>query len=406
MIYFVRFAYELDCSSITKDLFGGRLSMQRLQTLLQYLEQDPQNLNLIADAANTAFEANEPARAADLLARYRALAALPLPLVNLEGMIALRTGRVDDAATAFDSVLASGVDDPSVRFNRAWVHALKDEHLAALELLDERTVAVTDRAASLKVEMLHHLGRIEEAIAVGQGMVERFPGNDRLLGALSVAAMDVDDVDLARHYAAEAKGGSDALTTRGLIALNDSDPAAGLHLFDQALAEQPNAPRALIGKGLGLIATGQTVPGIEALRKGAEIFGDHLGAWIALAWTQFMERDLEGARATFMHALSLDDNFAETHGGLAVLDFAEGKLESAQRRADIALRLDRECFGGVLARILLAEAKGNAAASQRLWEKAINLPAGADGKTLAQAMLGMGLDPGRLKPGGQGKRPS
>lgn len=376
--------------------------MQRLQTLLQYLEQDPNNLNLIADAAATALEANDVDNAVQLLERYKELAELPLPLVNLEGMVALRLHRLEDAAAAFDRVLKQGVDEPSVRFNRAWVHALKDEHEAALALLDDETVAVTDRAAVLRVQALHHLGRIEEALAIGQGMAERFPANDSLLGALSVAAMDVDDLELARHYASSAKGGADALTTRGLIALNESDPAESLQLFDSALAEQPNAPRAWIGKGLGLISTGQIEPGIEALRKGAEIFGDHLGSWIALGWTQFMERDLGAARETFSHALSLDDNFAETHGGLAVLDFAEGNLESAKHRADVALRLDRECYGGMLARILLAEADGNTEAAQRLWEKAINLPAGVDGKTLAQAMVGLGLDPGRVKPGAKG----
>lgn len=376
--------------------------MQRLQTLLQFLEQDPDNLNLIADAVEAAFNANELGQAVVLVDRYRELADLPLPLVNVEAMVALRLGHLDAAGAAFDGLLGQGVTDPAVRFNRAWVHALNNEHEAALALLDEDVVGVTDRAASLKVQMLHHLGRIEEAIAVGQGMADRFPGNDSLLGALSVAAMDVDDLELARHYAASAKGGADALTTRGLIALNDSDAEQSLQLFEQALAEQPNAPRAWIGKGLGLISAGQTARGIEALRKGAEIFGDHLGSWIALGWSQFMERDLVGARKTFEHALTLDDNFAETHGGLAVIDFAEGDLGGAGRRADVALRLDRECFGGMLARILLAEAKGNAATAQRLWDKAINMPAGADGKTLAQAMVGMGLDPGRMKPGGQG----
>ena len=325
-----------------------------------------------------------------------------MPLINLGGLAALRDRRLDEAAAAFDALLAAGVADPAVKFNRAWVHALHEEHEAALALLDEDVVGVTERAAALKVQMLHHLGRIEEALIVGQGMTERFPGNDSLLGALSAAAMDADDFDLARHYAGSAKGGADALTTQGLIALNDSDPVASLALFDRALAENPKAPRALIGKGLGLIAQGDVPAGTQALREGAEIFGDHLGSWIALGWTQFIARDLKSARATFDHALTLDDNFAETHGGLAVLDVAEGDLEGAKRRADIALRLDRECFGGMLARLLLNEAKGNAAAAQRIWERALAAPAGADGKTLAQAMVGLGLDPGKMRPGQRG----
>jgi tetratricopeptide (TPR) repeat protein len=214
--------------------------------------------------------------------------------------------------------------------------------------------------------------------------------------------MDADDLDLARHYAEQATGGSDALTTRGLIALSDSSPEKSIVLFDQALAIHPEASRAWIGRGLGLVAYGDNLRAVEALRKGAELFGDHLGSWIALGWTQFMGRDLAGSRATFEHALSLDDNFAETHGGLAVLDVAAGKLESAQRRADVALRLDRECFGGMLALILLREAKGNPEMAQRLWEKALNMPTGVDGRTLAQAMTGLGLHSGKLRHGHKG----
>jgi tetratricopeptide (TPR) repeat protein len=367
----------------------------RLLRLLGYLDHDPDNLTLIGDAAYAALDESAFDKASDLLTRYRAISSpLPLPLVNLEGLVALRSGQLDVAAAAFDALIAEGVNDPSVRFNRAWVHALCNEHGAALLLLDDDAVAVTPRAAALKVQTLHHLGQIEEALAVGQGMVERFPGNDALLGALSVAAMDADDFELARHYAEQAVGGVDALTTRGLVALDGNDPQRALTLFDAALGEHQDAPRAWLGKGLGLVVTGNIAEGSAALKRGAEIFGTHLGSWIAVAWTQFMAKDFAAARTTFDHALTLDENFAETHGGLAVLDIAEGNLDAAKRRADIALRLDKNCFGGMLARMLLLEAKGNAAAAARIWEKAMETPTGVDGKTLGEALIGMGLNTG------------
>jgi tetratricopeptide (TPR) repeat protein len=366
----------------------------RLQLLLGYLQHDPTNLALIADAAHAAFDESAFDKALELLEGHRVLSPLPLHLVNLEGLVALRSGQLDKATTAFDVLIAGGVDDPAVRFNRAWVHALCNEHAAALALLDDDVVAVAPRAAALKVQALHHLGQIEEALAVGQGMTERFPGNDALLGALSVAAMDADDIDLARHYAGQAGGGADALTTRGLIALNEDDPGRASELFDRALTEYGNAPRAWLGKGLSLVVTGNLADGSVALKRGAEIFGDHLGSWIAVGWTQFIAKDLKAARATFEHALSLDENFAETHGGLAVLDIVEGSPDSAKRRADIALRLDRNCFGGMLARMLLHESQGNTAAAARIWETAMDMPTGIGGKTLAQAMVGMGLQAG------------
>lgn len=372
-----------------------RENESRFRRLLGYLDADPENLNLIADAASAAFDAGNLATVQSLLDRHRDLADLPLMLINLDGLVALRSSRLGDAATAFNTLIAVGVTDPSVRFNRAWVHALQGEHEQALALLDDDAVAVTPRAAALKVQMLHHLGRIEDALAAGHGLAERFPGNEDLLGALSVVAMDADDLPLASYYANQAGGSTDALTTRGLVALNEDRADDAMALFDEALARHPDAARAWLGKGLGLIATGQVPQGNVALQRGAEIFGDHLGSWIAVGWTQFIAKDLKAARATFEKALALDENFAESHGGLAVLDIAEGNLDGGKRRSEIALRLDRQCFGGMLARMLLHEARGNVVAAQRIWDRALDMPAGADGKTLAQAMIGMGLNPGR-----------
>jgi tetratricopeptide (TPR) repeat protein len=365
--------------------------MSRLKVLQGYLDSDPHNLNLIADAAEAALFESRLNEAQELIDRYRSQSNLTPPLMNIAGIVAMRQGQCDEAAAIFDSLLASGVDDPSVRFNRAWVSALLGEHETVLSLLDEDAVAVTPRAAALRVQAHHHLGQLEEALAEGEALTERFPGNDALLGALSVAAMDNDDYALAKHYAETAQGGSDALTTRGLVALNDDDPAGAINLFDRALDEHPGAPRAWLGKGLGLLAGGNADAAVPCLEKGAQIFEDHLGSWIALGWTHFVRKDMSAARAAFEEALRHDDNFAETHGALAVMDLVDNQIDSARRRTDIALRLDKECFGGILARTLLLEMDGKPELAAKIRDRAMSMPMSVDGKTLAQAMAGLGF---------------
>lgn len=370
----------------------------RLSRLLEFLESDPENLNLLADAANAALDESALDNVGELITRYRALADVPPPLLNVEGIAALRQGRLDEAITAFSALRHSGHDDSSIRFNLAWAGALQQRHEDVLELLDEEVVTTVPRAAALKVQTLHHLGRIEDAISAGQGMAEIYPKDNYLLGALSVAAMDADDFELARHYATRADGGSDALTTQGLISLQDDAPEAALALFGRALAEHPDAPRAWLGRGLSLLSQGHVDAAAPCLDKGAEIFGDHLGSWIASGWTHFIRKDLVAARRSFETALAHDDNFAETHGALAVLDIAEGNIDSARRRTDIALRLDKECFGGILARTLLLEMDGKPELAAKIRERAMNMPMGLDGKTLAQAMIGLAMNSG----GGKG----
>lgn len=367
-------------------------SASRLSLLMGFLESDPENLNLIGDAANAALDESVLDKVGELVSRYRSLAEVPPSLINVEGITLMRQGHLDEAAAIFSSLHASGHDNPSLRFNLAWVGALQQHHEDVLAWLDDEVVATIPRAAALKVQTLHHLNRIEDAIAAGQELAELYPNDNYLLGALSVAAMDADDFELARHFAMRADGGADALTTQGLISLSNDAPEAAAMLFERALTEHPDAPRAWLGRGLSLLAQGDADSAALCLDKGAEIFGDHLGSWIASGWTHFIRKDLDAARKSFETALSHDDNFAETHGALAVLDLAEGKAESARKRTDIALRLDKECFGGVLARTLLLELDGKPELAANIRERAMNMPISIDGKTLAQAMIGLGMN--------------
>jgi tetratricopeptide (TPR) repeat protein len=367
----------------------------RLNRYLGFLGRDPNNLQLLEDAAIAAFDAGNFDQQQKLLEHYEQLSALSPRLTNLKGLIALRNGDYPDAACIFDDLLKHSPNDASLRFNRAWVHALSGDFESVLSLIDVNVAGTQPHAAKLRVQALHHLSRLDEALLEGADLVRIFPHDAGLLGALSVVAMDADEFDLARVYAEKAGSGVDAMTTCGLIRLQSEHPSEAAEFFDQVLETAPDAPRALIGKGLALAALGQSAHGADYVRRGAEVFGDHLGSWIAVGWMYLLGNDFRAARASFERARAIDENFAESHGGLAVVDIAEGSLDSAQKRADIAMRLDREAFGGMLAQMILRDTRGDAAGAQRIWDKAMKMGVGANGKTLAQTMVGFGFSPTR-----------
>ena len=91
----------------------------RLARLLGYIAQDPDNLRLIGDAANVAFDAHDPVTATRLIGDYAARAGLTPQLLNLQGMIALQTGDHSAAVKLF-SELINDHDAPDLRFNLAW----------------------------------------------------------------------------------------------------------------------------------------------------------------------------------------------------------------------------------------------------------------------------------------------
>lgn len=358
----------------------------RLERLLGFLERDPANLPLLADAAGAAFDDRAFDLSAELIDRYGRISAPPVALRNLAGLVALARRDFAGAETQFAALMADGHDEPPVRFNLAWARAMQDDHEGALALLDEQVAAVSHRAAALKVQMLHHLGRFEEALACGRDLAERFPDNQPLMGALATVAMDADEAELAIHYAQRAGDNAEGLAVQGMFVLNDGDPAASLAMFDRALALSPANPRAWVGKGLGLLAAGDPLAGAEAIDRGAEMFGDHLGSWIASGWAHFAGGDLGAARARFEHALALDPNFAESHGGLAVLALLDGRVEEARRHSDIALRLDRQSLGGALSKSMLLEQGGDPQAAERIRALALSTPVGPRGETIAQAL--------------------
>ena len=363
---------------------------ERLSRLLGFLKRDPSNAALLSDAAEAAFEAGDFREASQLLDRYETHEPLSSPLTNLRGLVALAERRFEAAADIFAALRAADGDDPALRFNLAFAKSNLGEYENALALLDDDTVAAAPRAPSLKIHVLHHLGRYDEALDAGEVLAQRFPENEALMGALATLSLDAEKADLARHYGQKAGDNAEGRAALGFLALGDQHVEQSLELFDEALAVQPGNPRAWMGKGLGLLAIGDSAKAVEAIDHGAQLFNGHVGSWIASGWAHFVNGEMDEARASFDRAMAIDANFSESHGGLAVLDILEGRLEQAKRESEIALRLDRNSLGGALSASLLLERAGKPELAQRIRERAMTMPIGPNGLTIAQALAGFG----------------
>jgi len=364
-----------------------------LESMLGFLDQDPTNTALLADAASLAFDAGDFERAASLIGRHKDLKPLPASLVNLQGLIALSQRQYQEAAEILGSLRTEGEDNPGLRFNLAWAHAMSSAWQEALDLLDDESVAASPRAPQLKIQMLHHLGKLEDALACGEDLANRYPQNEALMGALASVAIDAEKSDLALAYAKRAGNDPEGQAALGILAMNEQNIVGSLPLFEGALRKDPRNARALVGKGLGLLSSGDTAGGITALDQGADLFRTHIGSWVASGWAHFIARDYPAARNRFEKALALDPNFAETHGGIAVLDVMEGKWDDAARESEIALRLDRNCFGAALAKSLLLQHRGHPQMAQKVINIAMSTPVGPQGQTLAQMLTGFGGRP-------------
>lgn len=363
----------------------------RLSRAIEFLRSDPNNLTLLAEGARAAVAVFDYAAVGAFLSRYAAIAELPQELVNIRGVVALRDGRFAEADAIFSALLDQGADNASLRFNLAWAKAMQRDYEAADAIISGGPIE-TPQAAALKVRMLQSRAELELAMAEGARLAERFPQDVDLMGAMATVALDMEDAELARSYALRAPHHHDGLSTLGMLDLEEGRAAEARIYFDQALKATPNSGRALLGRGLTQALEGDLEAAILSVALAAQTFKDHNGSWLTLGWLRLVKGDYPAARKSMDHALSLDDNFGEAHGALAVLDVLEGHIEEARQRVAVALRLDRQCFSAIVAKGMIADSGGDTTRGRRLGQLALETPieGSSSGKTLGQAMIALG----------------
>jgi tetratricopeptide (TPR) repeat protein len=376
---------------VTVEVILDQRAIDRLQRLLSYLEADPTNQALRADAIDAAIEASETDVALRILGPHQDLAAMADPDLGRLGLIRLKQRDYAGAAEAFSTLVDRGQDDPAIRFNLAWTRAMQKDFGSALSLLGPDVTEAIPQAAMLEVKLLHDAGEFEEAASRAEQYLVRHPGHEGLAAAVSVLALDVENPELAERCALAAGNHPDALTTLGTLSLGRQDLGKAIDQFDRALAIDSSSPRAWVGRGLARLITEDGGSAAADIDRGAELFEDHLGSWIAAGWAYLLKGDLKTARERFERSMAIDHNFAENFGSLAVVDVLEGKLDEARLGIATGFRLDRECFSAMMAKSLLTSAEGNPEKGQQVFRKILETPINARGDTAMMSLARMGL---------------
>lgn len=362
--------------------------MTNLAQLVSFLEQDPDNTALRLDCVNAAIEAD------DLhTARAYLKPLLEIEHVNAQGLlgtILLHERDYVAAETIFADLIRSDQGDPALHFNHAWSLSHLGRHVAAFETLTDETVRTLPQAAMLHVQLLHELGRFEEAAEASLKHIDRFPDHSGLLAAGSTIAMDTHNPDRASTLAHRAPDHPGSQVTLGSLALANGQTEEADRLFKAALSQEPDAPRALIGKGLACILTNDLENAAIYLDRGAERFGTHLGSWIAAGWAYALSGDYDSAAERFQKAESIDDTFAEVQGSLGALNILSGHHEDGKRRIRAARRLDANSPTAALGQLLLMQEQGREDTARDIFAKALDTPINETGTTLGQAMVQIG----------------
>lgn len=359
----------------------------RLQRLQTFLDSDPENPNLSADLADLALECGEIELARATIQRMLDRHPDDPYFVLRMSSVAIASGNFDEALLLTGTLLADGHDDTAVRFNQAYALFSLRRFAEAKDVLQPLYLA--QAPFPLVIRMLirahHYLGEVAEAIALATPYLDGHPEDSDVAGMLSLLYFDNSDLAAAHEWSQRALAGApqnlDALLVAGGAALGAEDAEAAKSLLHQAVSVQPRNGRVWANLGLAALLDLDLDAAEEKLLLAVKYMPEHIGTWHVLGWIQLLKKNIDGAEVSFQAALALDDNFGETHGGLAAVAAARGDWVKAERYSKTARRLDPESMSANYAQILQMQSMGRADQAQSLIEEALRqgqAPAGGN----------------------------
>ncbi|SFV16624.1 tetratricopeptide repeat protein [Pseudoduganella namucuonensis] len=331
---------------------------QQLERNEGYLAVDPGNRPLLATVLDLCLAAGQHERA-EAHAR-KALEATPEdPYLRARlGNILLADRQWEAAAALFEGLLAQYAD-AGLAYNLAYACLWLGRHEQGWTALAPHVAdaGAGAEAVTLALRLLHHLGELDQAVALAATHLEHCREAPAFLGAASAVHLDAGDIGQADQLsaAALARGRTmEALVVGGSVALARTDSAAAAALLREALERNPEEGRAWSGLGLASLLQQDLSAALPQLEKAVRYLPGHIGTWHVLGWARIFSGDPAGAEAAFRTALDLDRNFGESHGGMAVVQALAGRREEAQASIDRALGLDKQSLSARYAQMALA----------------------------------------------------
>jgi len=246
-----------------------------------------------------------------------------------------------------------------------------------------RKDAISPRASLLRARCLHKIGRRREAITDCEALSAATPESAETHGLLALLFYDEGQSDYARKHMDLAlrydSSQPEGLLVRGCMYSDAREYDDAQACFRALLEMYPDCGRAWLGMALIDLSHMRLEDAKYGIQLAVRYVPEHVGTWHAVAWIQLLRNDVSAAEAAFQCAYELDPNFAETHGGLAVVAALQGRDADAHSRIKRALRLAPQSSLARYAQILLLQRECHYTEADAVLTAVLAHPAGRDG---------------------------
>lgn len=338
-------------------------AVERLDRMKGFLDQDPDNLQLLADVSDLALDAGEVDTAR--MCVQRALSTTPDdPYFALRlSSVAIAERNFEEAGFITQQLLDRGFTQEPILYNHAIALANLEKYNDAAQCLSSIPLnSDIEGAARLRIRCLHYLGEIDQAIDVANQYLATHPNALDVVSMLSLLHFDNDDLNQAECFADIAlrsdKPGLDALLAKGGVELSKLNTVEAEQLLHHAIDIAPTNGRVWMQLGMTELAKLNLENAEKHLQRAVHYMPSHLGSWVALGWVLLLSNKLDQAEEMFNAAQARDDSFAETHSGLAAIAAIKGDFKTAEHLNKVARRLDPNILSNQFVELMRLKAEG------------------------------------------------
>jgi tetratricopeptide (TPR) repeat protein len=341
-----------------------------------FLQDDPHNPDLLRELGELLHRAGQFDSALACFERLRALTPDTGHADSRIASVYLSQQRFHEAAIILADLTSREPDNPALHFNLGLAQYFQHQFAAACDSIRSAQAAGLHSSDAWKYlcHSLHQEGQLDEAIAACEQWLATAADTESR-GYLALLAWDAGQreraLELANSVLTIQPENIDANAVIGAAALEQQDMPKASHCFQQILAKQPDHGRAWLGLGLGYLHEQQNTRAVDAISEATRQMPTHAGTMVTLGWANIIAHNAIAAETAFRHAIELDRNFAESHGGLAVALAHLKRFEEAAKVIKTADRINPANFGSIYAKALLLQAQGKPEAAQNLINMAL-----------------------------------
>ncbi len=374
---------------------GAGPLMQRLERLQAFLQGDPDNHALRVDIFDTAMSAGVLDCAERQAVEAQERQYDPIAWEFRQASLRIAQKRFAEAQQLLRELEAKVGAHPSIAHNLAHIEFQQQSYAACCDLLRPWMDVPVAKAAApadavlqvLWLRALHRLGLLEEAWKWVQDQRAADTLSVSAAGIASLIAVDLGDLDEALTLSELALVREplqmEALVARASVALAQRDLDRARALSARALERNPGDGRAWSASGFAEMLGMNIERAKQHFQQALLWMPKHIGTWHGMGWACLMLKDMTGAKRAFEEALALDRNFAESHGGLAVLLALTGEPKRAAEHIELAMRLDKSNLSAWYAQAILSGEVADAQGIQRLAQRLLGQRQAPMGGTMA-----------------------